>query len=56
MPYTIRHNAHTEDYEIVRESDGKVVGTSDSHDKAERSIGYRLESEARKAQAIEDGM
>ena len=46
MPYETRFRNGR--YEIVRKEDGKVVGSSDSKDKAERSIGYRLKGEEKK--------
>lgn len=47
MPYDVRQDGTR--YEIVRREDGKVVGTSDTQEKAQRSIGYRMEAERKKA-------
>lgn len=47
MPYSIRPKGDR--FEIVRREDGKVVGTSDTQEKAERSIGYRVKAEREKA-------
>ncbi len=46
MPYNIREKGKK--FEIVRKEDGKVVGISDTREKAERSIGYRMQGEAKK--------
>lgn len=45
MPYTIKEDKGK--FHIVNQ-EGKVVGTSDARDKAERSIGYREAAEAKK--------
>lgn len=42
MPYHIKKKGKK--YQIVRDEDNVVVGTSDSKAKAQRSIGYRMEA------------
>ena len=43
MPYQIRKKAGR--YQIIRRRDGKVVGTSDSLEKARASIAFRMQGE-----------
>lgn len=42
MPYHIEKNGKK--FDIVRDEDGIVVGTSDTKAKAQRSIGYRMKA------------
>jgi hypothetical protein len=46
MPYTIKVSKGK--YKIIRKSDGKVVGTSDTMKKAQGSIAHRMDSEKKK--------
>lgn len=48
MPYSIQEQDGN--FLIVRNADGQVVGKSDARDKAERSIGYRIDAEKKKEQ------
>lgn len=43
MPYTVRKKGTK--WEIIRKTDGKVVGTSDSKKKAEASVRARYANE-----------
>lgn len=45
MPYKIVKRKGPRPYKIIRKEDGKVVGSSTSKGKAQRSIGYRMEAE-----------
>jgi len=53
MPYHIRKAGSK--YLIVRNEDKKVVGRSDSRAKAERSIGYRMDAEAKNPKKYQRG-
>ncbi len=46
MPYRIRKRGNK--YEIVRLTDNKVVGRSDTRAKARASIGYRMRAHKKK--------
>jgi len=46
MPYTIKKVNGK--YKIIRKTDGKVVGTSDSLKNAQGSIAHRMDSEHKK--------
>lgn len=46
MPYTIRQRGKK--WQIVRKSDGSVVGSSDSKQKAQASIRARMAGEKKK--------
>ena len=48
MPYHIVKRSGAKPYKIVRNADGKVVGSSKTKAQAGRSIGYRMESEPSK--------
>lgn len=48
MPYRISYRDGKKPWKIVRADTGKVVGSSDSHEKAARSIGYRQSGEKKK--------
>lgn len=45
MPYSIRKNSRKGGFDIIRKDDGKVVGHSDTIEKARASIGYRMSGE-----------
>jgi len=42
MPYHLKKKGKK--YQIIRDEDNVVVGTSDTKEKAQRSIGYRMEA------------
>ncbi len=48
MPYIIRKDSNSGKYKIVRKTDNKVVGTSDSKEKAEASVRARYANEKMK--------
>ena len=45
MPYVVKKKRGPKPFQIINQRTGEVVGTSDSLDKANRSIGYRIEAE-----------
>jgi hypothetical protein len=45
MPYTIRRQGGPKPWKIIRKDDGRVVGSSDSREKAEASVRARLAGE-----------
>lgn len=48
MPYRIVKRKGSKPYKIINKQTGKIVGSSDARDKAERSIGYREAAEKEK--------
>jgi len=42
MPYHLKKKGKK--FQIIRDEDNIVVGTSDTKEKAQRSIGYRMEA------------
>ena len=46
MPYLIKRVGNK--YKIIRKTDGKVVGTSDTMKNAQGSIAHRMDSETKK--------
>lgn len=48
MPYAVKKGKKPNEFLIVNQKTGVVVGRSNSLDKANRSIGYRLGAEADK--------
>ena len=45
MPYTIKKNTKTGKFEIIRKTDNKVVGMSETLKNAQGSIAHRMDSE-----------
>ena len=51
MPYIVKKGKDDKSFLIYNQKTRRVVGRSDSLDKANRSIQYRLEAEAKKRSA-----
>lgn len=49
MPYEVRKvGSGPKPWKIIRKDTGETVGESDSKEKADRSVGYRISGEAKK--------